>query len=150
MKKGKKLKKKAARSARRTKTNSRIKALQRRRKKCEEGVTRRGGTRWPHLNHHCTRMASFIRKFKVRSREAVLRSIPFVRSIILYNRRLLFPFESTSVDSDMRDEVWWKIMFDQVYDRNDGRQRRGLFNGTYEKESAHPRILSDGHYNGRL
>ncbi|XP_033304476.1 uncharacterized protein LOC117207888 isoform X2 [Bombus bifarius] len=65
MKKGKKLKKKAARSARRTKTNSRIKALQRRRKKCEEGVTRRGGTRWPHLNHHCTRMASFIRKFKI-------------------------------------------------------------------------------------
>lgn len=99
MKKGKKLKKKAARSARQTKTNSRIKALQRRRKKCEEGVTRRGGTRWPHLNHHCTRMASFIRKFKVRSREAVLRSIPFVRSIILYNRRLFFPFESTSVDS---------------------------------------------------
>lgn len=50
----------------------------------------------------------------------------------------------------MRHEVWWKIMFDQVYDRNDGRQRRGLFNGTYEKESAHPRILSDGHYDGRL
>ncbi|OAD55704.1 hypothetical protein WN48_04357 [Eufriesea mexicana] len=39
-----KLKKKAVCSGRRAKTNSRIKALQRRRKKCEEGVMRRGGT----------------------------------------------------------------------------------------------------------
>ncbi|OAD55703.1 hypothetical protein WN48_04356 [Eufriesea mexicana] len=42
------------------------------------------------------------------------------------------------------------MVFDQVYGQNDRPQRCGLFNGTYEKESVHPRIPSDGRYDGRL